>query len=120
MCEDAGFEVIIIDSISHEWEGEGGCLEINDMIARTKFKGNTWGAWSETTPRHQKFIQTLTQSKCHIVTTSRSKTETAQVDGKVKKIGLKEIQREGFEYELTLNFNIERDGHYAIASKDRT
>ncbi len=120
-CEDAGMEVIIIDSTSHEWEGKGGCLESNEIIARTKFKGNTWAAWSDTTPRHQRFIQAIVQSSCTIITTARSKTDTIQTeDKKVKKVGLKEIQREGFEYELTLNFTLDRDGHYALASKDRT
>ena len=119
--EEAGMEVIIIDSASHEWDGKGGCLEINDRLGATKFKGNTWAAWSETTPRHQKFIEAITTSSCHIITTARSKTDTIQTeDKKIKKVGLKEIQREGFEYELTCNFTIDREGHYAIASKDRT
>lgn len=120
-AEDAGMEVIVIDSVSHEWDGKGGCLEINEKLASAKFKGNTWAAWSETTPRHQKFIESITQSSCHIITTSRSKTDMIQTeDKKIKKVGMKEIQREGFEYELTVNFNIDRDGHLAIASKDRT
>lgn len=93
-CEDAGMEAIIIDSVSHEWEGKGGCLEINDDLAKSKFKGNTWAAWSEVTPRHQKFIEAIVQSKAHIITTSRSKTDTAIVDGKPKKVGIKDIQRE--------------------------
>lgn len=119
--EDAGMEVVIIDSASHEWDGKGGCLESNELIANTKFKGNTWAAWSVTTPRHQKFIESIVNSKCHIITASRSKTDTIQTeDKKIKKVGLKEIQREGFEYELTLNFTVDRDGHYATASKDRT
>jgi len=119
--EDAGMEVIIIDSTSHEWEGRGGCLEINEKLASAKYKGNTWAAWSEVTPRHQKFILAITTSRCHIVTTARSKTDMIQTeDKKIKKVGMKEIQREGFEYELTANFNIDREGHYAIASKDRT
>jgi hypothetical protein len=120
-AEDNGAECIVIDSTSHEWDGKGGCLEINELIAKTKFKGNTWSAWSETTPRHQKFIEAIVMSSCHIITTARSKTDTIQTeDKKIKKVGLKEIQREGFEYELTVNFNIDRDGHYALASKDRT
>lgn len=119
-CENAGMEAIIIDSASHEWEGKGGCLEINETLAKAKFKGNTWSAWSETTPRHQRFIEAITQSKAHIITTSRSKTETTMVDGKPKKVGTKDIQRDGFEYELTLMFNIDRETHLAIASKDRT
>lgn len=120
-CEKAGMEVIIIDSTSHEWDGSGGCLEINEALGQTKFKGNNWAAWSETTPRHQKFITAIVSSKCHVITTARSKTDTIQTeDKKIKKVGLKEIQREGFEYELTLNFTIDRDRHYAISSKDRT
>lgn len=115
-----GMEVVIIDSVSHEWDGKGGCLEINELIAGSKFKGNTWAAWSETTPRHQKFIEAITTAPVHVITTARSKTDTVQEGGKVKKVGLKEIQREGFEYELTLNFNVARDRHLATASKDRT
>lgn len=120
-AEEAGMEVIVIDSVSHEWDGKGGCLEINERLASAKFKGNTWAAWSETTPRHQKFIEALTTSPCHIVTSARSKTDMIQTeDKKIKKVGMKEVQREGFEYELTVNFNLDRDGHLAIASKDRT
>lgn len=119
--EDAAMDVIIIDSTSHEWEGKGGCLEINERLASAKFKGNTWAAWSETTPRHQKFIAAITSSRCHVITTARSKTDMMQTeDKKIKKVGMKEIQREGFEYELTANFTLDREGHYAIASKDRT
>lgn len=123
-AEDAGMEVIVIDSTSHEWDGKGGCLEINEGLARAKFRGNTWSAWSETTPRHQRFIEAIVSSPCHVITTARSKTDTIQTkEGDrttVKKVGMKEIQRDGFEYELTVNFNLDRDGHLALASKDRT
>ncbi|MBA4307006.1 MAG: AAA family ATPase [Sphingopyxis sp.] len=119
--EDAGMEVIIIDSISHEWDGKGGCLELNEILAASKYKGNTWSAWSETTPRHQRFIEAITTSKCHILTTVRNKIDTVMGDDKkVKKVGTKEITREGFEYELTVNFNVDRETHRAMASKDRT
>lgn len=120
-AEAAGMETIVIDSVSHEWDGPGGVLEANERLANSKFKGNTWAAWSETTPRHRRFIDALVTSKCHIITTARAKTDTIQTeDKKIKKVGLKEIQREGFEYELTVNFTLDRDGHYALASKDRT
>lgn len=120
MAEDAGMEVIIIDSVSHEWDGSGGILESNDLVAQTKFKGNTGAAWSVSTPKHQAFLYKITTCKTHIITTARSKTETTIADGKVKKLGIKDIQREGFEYELTIGFNLDRDGHYATVSKDRT
>ena len=120
-CVKAGMEVIILDSVTHEWDGKGGLLESNELLGQTKFKGNNWAAWSVTTPRHQKFIEAITTAPVHILTTARSKTDTIQTeDKKIKKVGLKEIQREGFEYELTLNFTLDRDGHYATASKDRT
>ena len=119
--EEAGMEVLVLDSVSHEWDGRGGCLEMNEVLAKTKFKGNTWAAWSEVTPRHQKFIEAITTSPLHMITTARAKTDMIQTDDKkIKKVGMKEIQREGFEYELTVNFTLDRDGHYAIASKDRT
>lgn len=119
--QEAGMEVIIVDSVSHEWEGKGGCLESNELLGQTKFRGNSWAAWSVTTPKHQKFIEAITTSSCDMITTARSKVETMQTDDKkIKKVGTKEIQREGFEYELTVNFNIDRDRHLATASKDRT
>jgi hypothetical protein len=123
-AEAAGYDNIIIDSTSHEWSGSGGCLEINDQIAKAKFQGNTWSAWSHTTPRHQAFFNAMLQSPCHIITTARSKTETAQqeVNGKKKvvKLGLKTEQRDGFEYEWTVVLDIVHEGHIALASKDRT
>lgn len=119
-CVDGGIECIIIDSSTHEWTGAGGCLEINESLAAAKFKGNTWSAWSETTPRHDAFVNKVLQCPVHIITCTRSKTETIQEGGKIKKLGMKDIQREGWEYELTVSLTIDRDTHKAIASKDRT
>ena len=123
-AEADGADVIIIDSTSHEWDGPGGCLELVDEIARAKFRGNTWSAWSELTPRHRKFIDRMLSSKCHIIATARSKTETAQVeDGgrkKVVKLGMKSIARDGTEFEFDVVLDIVHDGHFAVASKDRT
>ena len=119
-CVDGGMECIIIDSSSHEWSGPGGCLEINDALAASRFKGNTWAAWSETNPRHDAFLSAVLHCPVHVITCTRSKTETIQEGGKVKKIGMKDVQREGWEYELTISLGIDRDTHKAIASKDRT
>lgn len=124
-AEKAGYDVIIIDSTTHEWNGSGGCLEINEQIAQAKYRGNTWSAWNETTPRHRKFIDSMLQCNMHLIATGRSKTETSQEDSgngkkKVVKLGMKTEQRDGFEYEFTCVLDIVHDGHYAIASKDRT
>ncbi|MDE2469186.1 MAG: ATP-binding protein [Bradyrhizobium sp.] len=123
-AEAEGYEVLIIDSITHEWSGVGGCLEMVDEIARSKYKGNSWSAWNEVTPRHRAFIDAILQSKMHIIATTRSKTETAQTEEngrkRVVKLGMKSEQRDGIEYEFTTVLDIVHDGNYATASKDRT
>ncbi|WP_075343152.1 AAA family ATPase [Tenacibaculum agarivorans] len=119
LCEKANMEVIIVDSISHEWNGAGGCLQIHELL------GGRWQDWKDVTPRHQAFIDEILQSTSHIITTTRRKTDYSLDTGsngktKVVKHGTKEVTREGFEYELTLNFEIVNDKHLAKASKDRT
>ncbi|AMC34775.1 ATP-binding protein [Janthinobacterium sp. B9-8] len=123
-AESGGYDVLIIDSTTHEWSGVGGCLELVDAVAKAKFKGNSWSAWNEVTPRHRKFIDTILQSPLHIIATMRSKTETAQVEvnGRktVQKLGMKAEQRDGSEYEFTTVLDITHDGNLAMVSKDRT
>ena len=120
-CENAGIEVIIIDSITHEWDWPGGIIEISNNM-----QGNSFTNWGKLTPRHNAFINAILQSSCHILTTVRRKQEYALwKDEKtwkstVEKLWLKEITREWFEYELTINFDIDRENHLATASKDRT
>lgn len=117
ICEQAGIECVIIDSSSHEWTT---LLEQNEALANASFKGNTWAAWSKTTPRHDKFVNAVLHSNMHVITCTRSKTETVQEGGRVKKVGMKDLQRDGWEYELTISLNIDRDSHLATPSKDRT
>jgi hypothetical protein len=116
-CEKAGMEVIIIDSISHEWDGKGGCLEIVETL------GGKYQDWAKVTPRHQAFIEAILHSPSHIITTVRRKQDYEMIkDGnkiRIEKGGLKEITREGFEYELTINLELDTQ-HNATASKDRT
>jgi len=116
-CEESGASVIIVDSITHEWDGKGGCLEIMDKL------GGKYQDWAKVTPRHQAFIDVILQSTCHVITTVRRKQdyEMTKADGKMKveKAGLKEVTREGFEYELTANLELDVR-HNATASKDRT
>lgn len=124
-AQKAGYDILIIDSMTHEWNGPGGCLELNEQIARTKFRGNVWSAWNETTPRHRKFVDSILAANLHIIATMRSKTETIQTEngaGKkvVQKVGMKTEQRDGMDYEFTVVLDLTVDGHTALASKDRT
>jgi hypothetical protein len=119
MCEKANMEVIIIDSITHEWQGEGGCLQIHEQL------GGRFQDWAKVKPRHQKFINAILQSKSHIITTTRRKTDYSMDVGsngrsKVVKHGTKEITSEGFEYELSVNFELINENHLCKVSKDRT
>ena len=123
-AEAAGYEVIIVDSVTHCWSGTGGCLELLDDIAKAQFKGNSWSAFSVITPRWRAFVDKMLRSPAHIICTGRSKTETAQVDEggrkKVAKLGMKLEARDGLEYEFTVVLDLIHDGHYATVSKDRT
>jgi hypothetical protein len=123
-AEEAGYDTCIIDSITHEWSGVGGCLELVDQIARAKYKGNSWSAWNDVTPRHRALLDAILHSSMHIIVTLRSKTETAQTEEngrkKVVKLGMKAEQRDGFEYEMTVVLDLIHDGNFATATKDRT
>ncbi|AWM13898.1 AAA family ATPase [Flavobacterium sediminis] len=119
VCENEGIEVLIIDSISHEWNGKGGCLEIHEQL------GGRFQDWNKVTPRHNSFLDAIIQSKLHVITTSRRKVDYSldqDSNGKTKvmKLGTKEIQREGYEYEITVNFEFLNDKHLVTVSKDRT
>jgi hypothetical protein len=67
-CEDAGMEVVILDSISHEWEGQGGIIDVHSQMV-----GNSFTNWSRVTPRHNAFVNKILQSPAHIIATVRSK-----------------------------------------------
>lgn len=117
-CEKALMEVIIIDSISHEWEGIGGVLEVlNNMV------GNSYTNWNKLTPRHNSFIQHILQSPAHVIGCIRSKQDYVLSDknGKMvpEKVGLKGVTREGLDYEFTLVFEVDMK-HQSTATKDRT
>ncbi|MCY1720444.1 AAA family ATPase [Prolixibacteraceae bacterium Z1-6] len=117
-CEQADMEVIIIDSITHEWDGTGGVLSIHGAMT-----GNSFTNWNKITPRHNAFVQKILQSNCHIISTIRTKTDytLTEKNGKMvpEKVGLKGITRDGMDYEFTVVFDIDIK-HQAKASKDRT
>jgi hypothetical protein len=124
-ADTAGYQALIIDSLSHAWEGEGGCLELHDRATAALRSGNSYTAWREITPQHNALVEAMLQSPCHIIATMRSKTAYDLVDdgnGKKKpiKVGLAPVQRPGMEYEFTVVLDLSVDGHVATAAKDRT
>lgn len=123
-AEKSGYDTLILDSITHEWKGAGGVLQIVEDLARSKFRGNSYAAWNEGTPRHQKFIDSMLHSNMHIICTMRSKAVYVESERNGKKALTKEAaapeQRDGLEYEFTAVLDIHREGNLALASKDRT
>jgi hypothetical protein len=114
-CESAGVQVIIIDSITHEWE--------NLLEYHASMQGNSFANWSKITPRHNAFVQKILLSPVHIICTMRTKQDYIlnEKNGKMvpEKVGLKSVQRDGFDYELTIMFDLDIKNN-AVASKDRT
>jgi DNA-binding transcriptional MerR regulator len=114
-CENAGFGLIIIDSISHCWHY---LLQVHGNMP-----GNSFTNWNRITPMQNAFVQKIQQSNCHIICTMRSKQDylIQTLNGKttIEKVGLKAIQREEIEYEFTTVLDIDIN-HKAKAVKDRT
>lgn len=122
-AENNGYNTIIIDSLSHCWAGEGGLLEQQGIAS--KRTGNSYTAWRDITPLHNRLIDAIVNSKCHIIATMRSKVDyVLEINDKgkqtPKKVGLAPVQREGMDYEFTTVFDIDIDTHTAKSSKDRT
>ena len=114
-----GYDILIIDSTSHEWEGSGGCLELQQQA------GGTYQSWGKVTPRHNKFINAIADSPIHIIATMRGKDQyEVNKDDKgktsVQKLGVGAKQRDGFEYEFTCSFLIDQKTNCAEVQKDNT
>jgi len=120
---DAGYTFLGIDSLSHAWAGTDGALELVDRAAARSKSGNSYAAWREVTPLHNKLIEAILGSSCHVIATMRAKTEYVQEkneNGKttIKKVGLAPIQRDGMEYEFDVTADMDLD-HNFIVSKTR-
>jgi hypothetical protein len=115
ICEKAGMEVIILDSISHCWDY---LLDYHSSLA-----GNSFTNWAKIKPLEKLFIDKILQSNVHIIATMRTKQDYVlnQKDGKFipEKVGLKAVQRDGIDFEFTIVFDVDIK-HFAVSSKDRT
>lgn len=118
----AGYQVLVIDSLSHAWQE---LLAEVDKIAKARFRGNTWSAWSEGTPKQQELIGAILDFPGHVLVTMRSKTswieEKDERSGKIRpvRVGLSPEQGKGIEYEFDLLLELSTE-HVATVIKDRT
>lgn len=121
-AEAAGYDVLIIDSLSHAWSKAGGIL---DEVNKRGGKNSFTNGWRDATPLHDKFIDTILQSSIHIIATMRAKTAyEMEKDDKGKivpvKKGMEPVQRSGLEYEFTVVLDMDNERHTATSGKDRT
>lgn len=121
-AEKYGYDVLIIDSLSHAWVGTDGALELADKNA-SKYSGNRFAAWRDVTPLHNKLIEAMLSSTMHIIATMRSKMEYVQTTDEkgraiIRKVGMAPIQRDGMEYEFDIVGDLDLE-HNLIISKTR-
>lgn len=120
------YDVLIIDSLSHAWNGQGGLLEIVDQIAARMKTSNSFAAWKDATPIQNRMVDAIVRAPLHIVATMRSKTEyvlePVERNGKTtmqpRKIGMAPVQRDALEYEFDVFGEMDLD-HRLLVTKTR-
>src|SRR6266699_7126068 len=98
-AEQGGYAVLVIDSLSHAWSGQGGLLEEKDKIARAKYSGNSFSAWNDASAIQNKLVNVILGAKLHIIATVRSKMDyvlETGANGKTmpRKVGMAPVQRD--------------------------
>jgi hypothetical protein len=119
----AGYDVIVLDSLTHAWSGTGGMLDIVDEMTKRSQSKNSYMAWKDGTPIQNKLIDSIVGAPIHVIATMRSKQDFVQEKddrGKttIKKVGMAPQQRDGFEYEFDVVFDMDIDNN-GIVSKTR-
>jgi hypothetical protein len=118
-AEEAGFDVLVIDSLSHAWMGKDGALEQVDRAAKKSQSQNSYTAWRDVTPKHNALVEAMNACKAHLIVTMRAKTEYVLEENdrgkKVpKKVGLAPVQRDGLEYEFDVTADLDLENHLII------
>ncbi len=102
----AGYDVIVVDSLSHFWMGTDGMLEQVDKAAK-RSGGHGMSGWKEMRPVERQMVESLLAYPGHVICTLRVKSdwvegENARGKKQMVKVGTKAEQREGLEYEFDL------------------
>lgn len=123
LAERAGYDVLVLDSLSHAWNGKEGALELVDKAQKKSQSGNSFMAWRDVTPLHNALVDAILNARLHVIATMRAKTEYVMDEdsrGKKvpRKVGMAPIQRDGIEYEFDVVGDINLD-HELIISKTR-
>ncbi|MFD1317003.1 AAA family ATPase [Loigolactobacillus coryniformis] len=118
MLKRADVEIIIVDSLSSAWSGEGG------ILARIDQMGGGFDKWSQVTPDQRMLLSILMDTDVHVIATVRSKqglevTRNERGKTKIEKVGLKPEYKDGLEYEFAITFQL-YENHFAEAMKDNS
>lgn len=118
-AEQAGYAVLVVDSLSHAWNGPGGLLEIVEGITKRSQSKNSYVSWGEATPIQNRLIDAITRAKLHIIVTMRSKQDYAQEKderGKtvIRKLGMAPIQRDDLPYEFDIFADMDADNTMVV------
>lgn len=120
---DAGFDVVIVDSLTHFWNGPGGFLElVDEEVKKQKARGHkpdSFAAWKSVDALYRRLIQAILATPFHFIGTLRAKTEYEKVEGsngktQVKKVGMAPEMRGGFEYEFDVEGMLDIEHNFAI------
>lgn len=123
MMKDSGVEVVIVDSLTHAWSGEGGILEQVENLQRGNSK-NQMLAWNKVKPIEKQFLKLVTSNSVYVIGTARSKQaydmeKNDAGKNQIVKMGLKPDQKDSLEYEFAIAMRIGQD-HTAEATKDNS
>lgn len=122
-AQKSGFKILIIDSLSHAWMGQGGALDMVNNASKASQSGNSFAAWRNVTPEHNKLVDAMLDFDGHIIVTMRSKVEwmteeytDSQGRKKVKpvKVGMAPVQKDGLEYEFDITARFDEDNNMII------
>lgn len=106
--QDAGIEVLIIDSVSHEWEGEGGC---DDIAQAPIIAGRKIANWVQAKSEHKKFMNALLQCDMHVILCVRAREKTDFKDiSKPVSLGLQPVCEKNFMFEMMASMLMSNEG----------
>ncbi|MEM7118170.1 MAG: ATP-binding protein [Chloroflexota bacterium] len=125
-AEYGGYDVLVLDSLSHAWNGSGGLLELVDQFAKRMKTANSFAAWKDATPIQNRLVEAINAANLHLICTMRSKQEYVleqiERNGRSvttpRKVGMAPIQRDGLEYEFDVYLDMDIDNN-AIVAKTR-
>lgn len=115
--EAHGCKVLVIDSMTHEWEGYGGC---SDIAENNKLMGMP--NWAKAKMEHKRMMNALLASSMHLIFCLRAREKTAIIkdsNGKEQFVpkGLQPVQEKNFVFEMTLSLLLEEGTHRPVITK---